>query len=61
MIERVILCDRAGNLSEAILERDRWTCPGDVGDLGDSSGYRAVRVGVKCAKGRWVVEIEGSP
>lgn len=47
-IVRVWICGRDGVGCSAVCEGERWACPLDGGDLGDASGYRAVRVGSRC-------------
>jgi len=50
LIVRVTLCDRDGRETSAVRRGDRWICPRDEGDLGDASGYRAVRIGSRCLR-----------
>lgn len=42
------ICGRDGVGRPAVREGERWPCPLDGGDLGDASGYRALRVGSRC-------------
>lgn len=52
---KVWVSDRSGIEEEAIRTGLSWTCPRDGGDLGDHTGYRAVRIGNQCPICRRVV------
>lgn len=45
---RVWICGRDGVEYTAVRKGERWECPLVGGDLGDASGYRALRVGSRC-------------
>lgn len=60
---RVVLMTSAEDTeTEAVLVDDVWRCPHDGGALGDRSGVRAVRLGMRCPVcGAVAVEVVAEP